>query len=72
MLKYRDLSPADFDIDSIEANYRPEHILPAAYTENVVEDIPRQKTDAQLRSTVTQLRNLIKERFAGDSLPHSA
>jgi radical SAM superfamily enzyme YgiQ (UPF0313 family) len=71
VLKYRDLSAADFDIDSIEAGYRPEHILPAAYTENVVEDIPRQKTDAQIRSTVAQLRNLIKERFAGDSLPHS-
>jgi hypothetical protein len=64
VLKYRDLSPADFDIDSVEGAYTPEHILPASYTENVVEDIPRGKTDAQLRSTTAQLRNLIKDRFA--------
>jgi radical SAM superfamily enzyme YgiQ (UPF0313 family) len=64
VLKYRDLSPADFDIDSVQGAYKPEHILPASYTENVVEDIPRTKTDAQLRATTAQLRNLIKERFA--------
>jgi radical SAM superfamily enzyme YgiQ (UPF0313 family) len=64
VLKYRDLSPADFDIDSVEGSYTPEHILPASYAENVVEDIPRGKTEAQLRSTTAQLRSLIKNRFA--------
>jgi radical SAM superfamily enzyme YgiQ (UPF0313 family) len=64
VLKYRDLSPADFDIDSIEGECTPEHILPAAYTENVVEDIPLVKTEAQLRSTLSQLRKLVQDRFA--------
>jgi radical SAM superfamily enzyme YgiQ (UPF0313 family) len=64
VLKYLDLSPADFDIDSVEGPHTPEHILPASYAENVVEDIPYEKTKAQLRSTTGQLRNLIKERFA--------
>jgi len=41
-----------------------EHILPAAYTENVVEDIPQVKTEAQLRSTLSQLRKLVHDRFA--------
>jgi radical SAM superfamily enzyme YgiQ (UPF0313 family) len=63
VLKYLDLSPRDFDIDSVEGAHTPEQILPAAYVENVVEDIPREKTDAQLRSTTAQLRNLIATRF---------
>jgi hypothetical protein len=33
----------------------------------VVEDIPRHKTDAQLRTTAGQLRNLIEQRFPDDS-----
>lgn len=63
VLKYLDLSPADFDIDSVNGPYTPEHILPASYAENVVEDIPHEKTKAQLRTTTAQLRNLIKDRF---------
>jgi radical SAM superfamily enzyme YgiQ (UPF0313 family) len=64
VLKYRGLSPADFDVESIQGECRPEHILPSSYAENVVEDIPKGKTEAQLRSTVAQLRRLINERFA--------
>jgi radical SAM superfamily enzyme YgiQ (UPF0313 family) len=64
VLKYRDLSPSDFDIDSVAGAYTAEHILPASYTQNVIEDIPRGKTEAQLRATTAQLRNLISERFA--------
>jgi len=64
VLKYRDLSPADFDIASVEGPITPEHILPAAYTENVVEEIPPAKTKDQLRSTTAQLSRLIEERFA--------
>lgn len=63
VLKYRDLSPRDFDIDSVVGAYTPQHILPASYTENVVEDIPRAKTVAQLRATTAQLDRLMKERF---------
>lgn len=63
VLKYRDLSPADFDIESVEGPITPEHILPKAYTENVVEDIPEAKTKDQLRSTTAQLGHLIEQRF---------
>jgi radical SAM superfamily enzyme YgiQ (UPF0313 family) len=63
VLKYRDLASTDFDIESVEATLMPEHILPAAYTEHVVEDIPKAKTHDQLRATVTQLRKLIEQRF---------
>jgi hypothetical protein len=64
VLKYLDLSDKDFDIESVEGPLTPAHILPAAYTENVTEDIPAVKTQAQLRATTAQLRSLIEERFA--------
>jgi hypothetical protein len=63
VLKYRGLSPQDFDVDSVQGMITAEQILPASYTENVLEDIPKGKTEAQLRTTTKQLRNLIKERF---------
>lgn len=62
--KYLDLSDKDFDIESIEGPPKSAHILPAAYDENVVEDIPAVKTRAQLRATTEQLRSLIEQRFA--------
>jgi len=65
VLKYRNLSAADFDIANVEGEYTPEHILPAAYNQDIVEDIPAAKTKDQLRSTTAQLRNLIAQRFAG-------
>src|SRR5262249_45935862 len=40
VLKYRDLSPSDFDVDSVQGAYAPEHILPTSYTQDVKEDIP--------------------------------
>lgn len=62
ILKYRGLSAADFDIDGIEGEVTAEQILPASYTEGVVEAIPRVKTEAQLRATTKQLHSLIEQR----------
>jgi len=63
VLKYRDLSAADFDIDNVDGPYTAEHILPAGYSDDIVEDIPAVKTKDQLRSTTGQLRVLIDQRF---------
>lgn len=64
VLKYLDLSDKDFDIESVEGPLKAAHILPAGYSENVTEDIPAVKTQAQLRATTAQLRSLIEQRFA--------
>jgi radical SAM superfamily enzyme YgiQ (UPF0313 family) len=69
VLKYRNLSAADFDIDDVGPVYTAEQILPAAYDQNVVEDIPAAKTKDQLRSTTAQLRTLIETRFAKSGAP---
>lgn len=62
--QYLGFSDKDFDIESIERPFKPAHILPAAYDENVVEDIPAVKTRAQLRATTERLRSLIEQPFA--------
>ncbi len=59
-MQYRRIRPEDFDIESVGGKVSREHILPDGYAENVVEDIPRNKTQAQLRSTVAQLERLVQ------------
>ena len=55
VLKYKGLSPADFDIDSVDDSFDLEDLVPAAYAETAFEEIPQNKIDAQLRATVQQL-----------------
>lgn len=58
MLKYTDLSDADFDIESVPEGFDRALILPEHYTDPADEDIPQVKIAAQQRATVSQLRRL--------------
>ena len=58
MLKYEDLTPSDFDIDSVPEGFDRALILPQHYTDADGEDIPLVKIAAQQRATVGQLRRL--------------
>ena len=62
ILKYRGLSDADFDIDSVPADFDNALILPKDYTESAVENIPQSKINAQQRVTVHQLTRLAVSR----------
>jgi radical SAM superfamily enzyme YgiQ (UPF0313 family) len=58
MLKYEGLSDADFDIESVPADFDRSLILPEHYADMADEEIPQAKIAAQQRSTVGQLRRL--------------
>lgn len=58
MLKYENLSDADFDIESVPEGFDRSLILPEHYTDAAGEDIPQTKVAAQQRATVSQLRRL--------------
>ncbi|HEX8853796.1 MAG TPA: DUF4070 domain-containing protein, partial [Pyrinomonadaceae bacterium] len=58
MLKYEGLTDADFDIDSVPADFDRSLILPADYAALADEQIPPAKIAAQQRATVSQLRRL--------------
>jgi radical SAM superfamily enzyme YgiQ (UPF0313 family) len=58
MLKYEGLSDADFDIESVPADFDRSLILPEHYADMADEEIPQVKIAAQQRSTVGQLRRL--------------
>jgi radical SAM superfamily enzyme YgiQ (UPF0313 family) len=62
ILKYRGLSDADFDIDSVPADFDNALILPENYTESAVENIPQSKINAQQRVTIHQLKRLAVSR----------
>ena len=62
ILKYKGLSAADFDIDSVPADFDNALILPKDYTESADENIPQSKINAQQRVTVTQLTRLAVSR----------
>lgn len=58
MLKYKGLTTADFDIDSVPEGFDRTLILPEHYTDADVAEIPLVKIAAQQRATVSQLRRL--------------
>ena len=60
-MQYRNIHPRDFDIESVESEIQRHHVLPATYDSDVNEDIPRNKTKAQLRNTVAQLERLVAD-----------
>lgn len=62
ILKYRGLSDADFDIDSVPPDFDSALILPENYTESAVENIPQSKINAQQRVTMYQLKRLAVSR----------
>lgn len=64
VVKYRDITEADFDIESIEGAPTPDQILPPTYLEPAGELIPLNKVNAQRRETSRSLSALI-ERLSG-------
>jgi hypothetical protein len=62
VLKYMNLSDRDFDIESVNAEFNIEDILPDAYVKTAAEPIPGNKIAAQLRATATQLEDLVRTR----------
>jgi hypothetical protein len=62
ILKYQDLSDADFDIESVPLDFDDSLILPKNYAESAVEDIPQVKINAQQRVTMHQLQRLTTSR----------
>ena len=59
VLKYQDLSSDDFDLESVDTDFQIRDIMPTDYARTADEPIPSNKTEAQLRITSRQLRNLI-------------
>ncbi len=64
VLKYKNLSKSDFDIEGVEAGFDLKNIIPVDYSSSADEDIPPLKIKAQLRSTIAQLENIVNERTA--------
>jgi hypothetical protein len=62
ILKYKGLSDADFDIESVPADFDDAMILPKNYIESALEDIPQAKINAQQRVTMHQLQRLTVSR----------
>ncbi len=59
VLKYQNLSARDFDIESVSASFDIRSIIPTDYEQTADELIPPNKTNAQLRTTTSQLRALV-------------
>ena len=62
LVKYSNLSAADFDIESVDESFQWKDVLPQGYVETADEPIPRVKSEAQLRDTTAQLVRLIEMR----------
>ena len=60
VLKYQNLKPSDFDLDSVDADFDISNLIPSDYERTADEPIPSNKTRAQLRSTSRQLRTLVE------------
>jgi radical SAM superfamily enzyme YgiQ (UPF0313 family) len=59
ILKYKNLSPKDFDIDSVDDGFDIKNLIPKGYRETADEKIPPEKIDAQVRATTKQLEKII-------------
>jgi radical SAM superfamily enzyme YgiQ (UPF0313 family) len=59
IMKYGGISPADFDIESVEGPIRRDHILPPGYLEDRFEPIPEAKIKAQRQMTVRTLEKIL-------------
>jgi radical SAM superfamily enzyme YgiQ (UPF0313 family) len=63
--KYGSIVPADFNIESVPADFDIAGIIPAGYLEQANEKIPQSKINAQYKATVRQLENVIRINKAG-------
>lgn len=59
VLKYNNISEGEFDIECVGEEFDIKSILPEQYRETADELIPKQKINAQLNATITQLEALI-------------
>jgi radical SAM superfamily enzyme YgiQ (UPF0313 family) len=57
--KYGDITPEDFDIESVDENFNYNNLLPLGYRELADEDIPVNKINAQFNSTKKALEKII-------------
>lgn len=64
-LKYLNLSAADFDIESVPADFDIRNILPKDYATTAKEPISAGKIKAQLRATTRQLELVVERKSAG-------
>ncbi len=62
VMKYSSISENDFDIDSVGEDFNIEDIVPSTYMTTATEDIPSNKIDAQLKSTVKGLQEFINKK----------
>jgi radical SAM superfamily enzyme YgiQ (UPF0313 family) len=62
LLKYKNTSYDEFDIESVREDFDIKSILPKEYRESADELIPKQKINAQLNATIKQLEILIENR----------
>jgi radical SAM superfamily enzyme YgiQ (UPF0313 family) len=62
MFKYKGARDEDFDIESVDSQFKLKDLLPEGYAETAMEQIPRQKIADQLRVTTAQLRKTIDRR----------
>jgi radical SAM superfamily enzyme YgiQ (UPF0313 family) len=62
ILKYRDISDDDFDIESVGPDFDIGAILPKGYVDGADDAVKATKQEAQRRSTVEQLRAVIDHR----------
>jgi len=60
VLKYAFLKDEDFDIESVDENFKLENLLPASYTDDESDSSTNAKATAQRRFTATQLSKLAK------------
>jgi len=63
--KYGKITPNDFNIESVPADFDFADIIPAGYLEQADEKIPQSKINAQYKATVRQLENVIRIKKAG-------
>ncbi len=57
--KYGDISPNDFNIESVPEDFDIRQIIPPTYLSDATEKIPQNKISAQYKATVRQLKNVI-------------
>jgi len=59
LVKYANLSDADFDVESVDARFDVAHVLPHGYEQEHSEQIPESKIRSQRRVTVSVLKEWI-------------
>jgi radical SAM superfamily enzyme YgiQ (UPF0313 family) len=58
--KYGKIHAEDFNIESVPVNFDYNNLIPDGYLEQATEKIPQNKINAQFKSTVRQLQNIIQ------------